>query len=180
MAKRILFALALIPALLFSSLFAMPVPTAHAAVAAGCGNSFLGLPAWYKYLDVGPQIDDAGATVPNGDPCAINGPRQDGKFHWEKAAGFIAVAIFEALLRIAALVAVVYVVYGGFRYITSQGEPEGAKSARDTILNALIGVVIAVAAASIVSFIMQQLTSPISTPNSGGTGTIEELRGRMT
>lgn len=167
MAKRTIFVLVLTSTFLFSSLFAMPAPTAHAEVAAGCGNSFLGLPAWYKYLDVGPQINDVGEAVPNGDPCAINGPRQDGKFHWQKAAGFVGIAVFEALLRIAAIVAVVYVVYGGFRYITSQGEPEGAKSARDTILNALIGVVIAIAAASIVSFIMQRLTAAEAPPAGG-------------
>lgn len=168
MMKRLLVGFAILSTLLISSVFVLPAERTY-AVAQGCTNSFLGLPAWYKYLE---------STGPP--ECDITGPKDGDKFNWPKAAGFVAIAVFESLLRVAALIAVIYVVYGGFRYIASQGEPENAKNARQTIINALIGVVIAVAAASIVSFIMQQLTSPISTPTSGGTGTIEELRGRMT
>lgn len=165
MVRRLLVALALTPAILFASLYVAPAQQA-AAVAQDCTKSFLGLPAWYKYLESTPWPE-----------CDINGPREtsdpSSPFNWPKAAGFVGIAVFEALLRIAALVAVVYVVYGGFRYITSQGEPEGAKSARETILNALIGVVIAIAAASIVSFIMQRLTAPETPPAGDSTGYFE-------
>jgi hypothetical protein len=50
-------------------------------------------------------------------------------------------------------VAVGYVIYGGIQYVTSQGSPDATKKAQQTIINALIGVVLAVLAASIVAFI---------------------------
>ena len=59
----------------------------------------------------------------------------------------------EILLRIAGLVAVVYVVMGGFKYMTSQGEPENLKQAQGTIINALIGLVIAMLATAVVNVI---------------------------
>lgn len=106
---------------------------------------FLGFPTWYKYLEL-----DAN--------CEVVGPaNSDGKFNWPLAAGYVGLAAVEILLRLAALFAVGFVIYGGFRYITSQGDPEGAKSARQTIINALVGLVIAIAAASIVAFIGNRL-----------------------
>ena len=65
----------------------------------------------------------------------------------------IALALLDDLIRIAALVAVGYVIYGGIQYSTSQGSPDATKKAQSTIINALIGVSMAVLAASIVAFI---------------------------
>ena len=45
------------------------------------------------------------------------------------------------------------VIYGGIEFIMSQGEPDKANKARGTVINALIGLVIAVAAATLVTFI---------------------------
>ena len=103
-------------------------------------TSFFGLPTWYKYLEVG-------------DNCAVkldfrNKPNQI----W-----LIALAIADILLWIAGFVAVLFVIYGGYKYITSQFDPEGTKNARDTILNALIGLAVAVLAAAIVNFVGRNL-----------------------
>lgn len=65
----------------------------------------------------------------------------------------IALSIIDILLRVAALAAVVFVIIGGIKYTTSQGSPDGTKSALNTILNALIGLVIAMAATALVMFI---------------------------
>ena len=51
------------------------------------------------------------------------------------------------------MVAVAFVIYGGFKYVTSQGEPEAYKSAQQTIINALIGIALAVLAVTIVNVI---------------------------
>ena len=61
-------------------------------------------------------------------------------------------AIVDILLRIVGLVSVGFVIYGGFRYITSQGEPDATKKALATVVNALIGMAIAIFAVTIVSF----------------------------
>ncbi len=124
--------------------YALPV---SAAVDAKCdtSSSFLGFPTWYKYLDLGAKGED---------PCAIIGPIGDDKgIDVAKAAPRIGLAIIEILLRISGMVAVAFIIYGGFRYLTSQGEPEAYKMAQKTIINALVGLVIAILAVTIVSFV---------------------------
>lgn len=129
----------------------VPVGTASAQTQttpseANCAETFLGLPTWYRYL----ELDEE---------CEIVGPRSNGEFDWARALGYVGVAVIEILLRLASVIAVIYVMYGGFRFITSQGEPDNAKAARETILNALIGLVITIAAATIIGFIARRLTS---------------------
>ena len=68
----------------------------------------------------------------------------------------IGLAIFEDLLRVAGMAAVAFVIYGGFRYTTSQGSPEQTGAALGTILHALIGLAIAIIAATSVAFIAKQ------------------------
>lgn len=104
---------------------------------------FLGLPYWYEYLPG--ERDALGKCVPTiawGDLISL----------WA-----IGLAIADILLRIVALVAVGYIIYGGFQYMTSAGSPDATKSAKDTIVNGLIGAVIAVFAVAIVSFIGNRL-----------------------
>lgn len=126
---------------------------ASARVGSDCNKSgsFLGLPAWYTYLDVGPE---------DGDSCAITGPKDnEGNFSWQKALPLIGLAVLEILLRLAGLIGVIFVIYGGFNYITSQGEPDKTKSSRQTIINALVGIAISIVASAVVSFIANTFTS---------------------
>jgi len=103
-----------------------------------CGASkFLGiLPTWYQYLD-----------FDNACNISIDLTKNPGDL-W-----LIGFAIIDILLRVAGLIAIGFVMYGGFRYVTSQGEPENLKAARNSIINALIGVAITVLATSVVGFI---------------------------
>lgn len=50
--------------------------------------------------------------------------------------------IIRLLLGIAGAVAVLFIIYGGYLYITSAGNSEQAEKGRTTLTNALIGVVI--------------------------------------
>lgn len=52
--------------------------------------------------------------------------------------------VIEWALGIAFIVAVVILIYGGFKYIISAGNEESAKTGRQAIFNALIGIVIIV------------------------------------
>ena len=54
---------------------------------------------------------------------------------------------------IAGIVAIGFVVYGGILYVTSQGSPDQTQKAQSTIQNALIGLVIAMIAVAVVSFL---------------------------
>lgn len=134
-----------------ASFLIIPIPLASAA---GClRDDVLGVPTWYKYFDA--ETDASGR-------CTVKLPTQRDQSGEEvtdvsKTVGRIAVAATEILLRIASFVAVGYIIYGGYRFILSQGDPENAKSARQTVINALIGLVISIAAGAIVSFVMRRL-----------------------
>jgi hypothetical protein len=101
------------------------------------GGNFFGLPHWYSYLH--------GAVDPNGHCSPTIGSIAD--------AWLIVAAIIEILLRIAAILAVMMIIYGAFSYVTSQGEADATKRARDTIVNALVGLAIAITSAAIIQFI---------------------------
>ena len=62
-------------------------------------------------------------------------------------------------LSIVGLVAVLFVIYGGFKYITSGGEEEKSHEARATVINALIGLVLALLAFTLVRIIAAAITA---------------------
>jgi hypothetical protein len=49
------------------------------------------------------------------------------------------------------------VLYGGFRYTTSRGDASGVKAAKDTILYAVVGVVVSIVAFGIINFVVKAL-----------------------
>src|SRR3546814_10141281 len=55
------------------------------------------------------------------------------------------------------LVAVIMLIVGGFRYVTSGGDANATKGARDTILYALVGLVVVAIAQAIVKFVLEQV-----------------------
>lgn len=65
----------------------------------------------------------------------------------------IALNIVDDILQIAGYVAFGFVVFGGFLYMTSAGQPEKATRARKTITYGLIGVVVAMSAVLLVNVI---------------------------
>lgn len=109
-----------------------------------------GIPVWYKYLPQEVVTNASGST------CELS---QRVAFDNLNVFLSIGLAIIEILLRVGALVAVGYIIYAGFMYLTSNGDPERAKNAKDTILNALIGLVIAIIATALVGFLGRSLAS---------------------
>ncbi|MDX1765647.1 MAG: pilin [Candidatus Saccharimonadales bacterium] len=64
--------------------------------------------------------------------------------------------ILQAVFAFAGFVSLVFVVIGGFRYVTSGGDPQKTAQAKDTILYSIIGLVIALSAFVIVRFAVGQ------------------------
>lgn len=112
--------------------------------AAGCKprGSFFGMPTWFKYLN-GDSVTDEGTGITS---CSV---RLNGLSDIWK----IVAAVVELLLRFASLISIGFVVFGGILYTVSQGQPDKTKQALRTIINALIGLAIAIVATAIVSFI---------------------------
>lgn len=133
--------------------------TRSPATAAACSdaNKFLGLKPWFAYLP-----DDSFDTDCSIKNTVIFWPTQDPNNNDKLVPGVlpqVVLAVVDGMLRIAALVAVVFVIAGGIQYMTSQGEPAKVKESLSAIINALIGLAIAVVAAAVVSFIGNSLTS---------------------
>jgi len=108
-----------------------------ASTACSAKGSFFGLPKWYAYLPLtkncSPQFNSLSDT-------------------W-----LVVAAIIEMLLRIAAIGAVFMVIYGGVSYTTSMGNPEETNKARSTIIYSLVGLLITISAALIVTFIANSI-----------------------
>jgi hypothetical protein len=58
---------------------------------------------------------------------------------------------------IAGIVAVIAIIYGGVRYTTSGGDAGNVKSAKDTILYAIVGLVVIIMAAAITDFVIKNV-----------------------
>lgn len=65
--------------------------------------------------------------------------------------------ILNAIIGIAGVVSVVFIVVGGIQYITSTGDPGKTKKAKDTILYALIGLIVCALSFAIVNFVISQI-----------------------
>ncbi len=73
------------------------------------------------------------------------------------------IRVINILLGVAFLVAVLFLILGGFRYIVSGGNEKTAEAGKKTVLNALIGIVIV-----ILSYVIVQVVS--RTVSSGASG----------
>ena len=59
---------------------------------------------------------------------------------------------------VVGIIAVIMIVYGGFRYITSGGDTTKVTTARNTILYAIIGLIVVALAQFIVKFVLKKAT----------------------
>jgi hypothetical protein len=109
-------------------------------------HTFFGLPVWYHYLNAAGKMTIDPATG----RCEFVSLRAG--FQVQDMA-LVGLAIIDILLRVSALIAIGYVMYGGFRMISAQGEPDSIKRAQQTMWNALIGLGISIASIGGVAFI---------------------------
>ena len=108
-----------------------------------CYKTFVGIKPWYQYLEVVPDSNGG---------CKINYEPEISQTILR-----IAVAIVDMLIRIAGIVAFVSLVLSGFRFVTSQGDPNKEKMARSAAINSVAGLVIAITATGIVAFVTRSL-----------------------
>ncbi len=62
--------------------------------------------------------------------------------------------VVDTMLFILGAIAVIMIIVGGIRYATSNGDASNTKAAKDTILYAVIGLVVAILAYAIVNFVV--------------------------
>ncbi len=64
--------------------------------------------------------------------------------------------IINVMLFIAGALAVIMIIYGGIRYITAHGDEKQVKVAKDTIVYSVVGLIIAIIAYALVTFIFNR------------------------
>ncbi len=69
------------------------------------------------------------------------------------------IKIINIALSVAGLIAVLFLIIGGFRYITSAGNEETAEQAKKIITNAIIGIVVIILSFVIVRVISSALAN---------------------
>lgn len=70
--------------------------------------------------------------------------------------------VIYVALSILGLIFLGHALYAGFKWMTAQGDEKQVTAAKDTIKNAVIGMIIVVAAYSLTTFVMGQLESVVS------------------
>lgn len=97
-----------------------------------CYASVLGFPAWYNGL----QCDEFGPQITKLNDIWI-----------------IVLNMIRWMLGIAAYAAALFIIWGGFKYIKSQGDPSAIANAKNTIFQAVGGLVIALVANLVVAYV---------------------------
>ena len=104
-------------------------------------------------------------TCTNSDPLTSSNPLSDGAKCSQSGSsvdnlfgdGGLFKTIANVLIYIVGAVAVLFLILGGLRYVTSNGDPKNVTAAKDTILYAIIGIVIAILSYAAVNFVITSL-----------------------
>lgn len=109
-----------------------------------CKHYFLGLPPWYKYLEVHQKVNTANGQV---DAACVP------ILHGINDIWLIGLALIEILTRLAVIIAIAYVIFSGLKYSESRGNTDKAAAAKNTLIDAITGLLIALTATAIIAFI---------------------------
>ena len=69
--------------------------------------------------------------------------------------GHLFSSITQLLLYLIGAISILMVVIGGLRYVLSAGDPKATAAAKDTILYAVVGLVLALSAYGIIHFVLR-------------------------
>ncbi len=99
-------------------------------------------------------------SLSNGVACAAPAETQNKTLFGN---GGIFQTIASILIFIVGAVAVIMLIIGGLRYVLSAGDAKNVTAAKDTILYAIIGIVVALLSFALVQFVVGSLNKSTST-----------------
>ena len=129
----------------------MTVMTPSTSQAAKCTNRVLTFPTWYRGLGE-TKGSGAKATCEIKSPADLtNVPKDErlSRYIWT-----IVLNVIEIAMLLVGYLAVGFIIYGGFIYITGAGASDKIVTGRKLILNAVIGLVISLFAVAIVNIVL--------------------------
>lgn len=74
-------------------------------------------------------------------------------------AGGVFTVAANTLIFVVGAVSVIYLIIGGLRYVISNGDSKNVTAAKETILYAIVGVVVAVISYALVAFVVNALAA---------------------
>lgn len=123
--------------MMLAGLFAVPLLVAGMVALVPSGDAYAQID---NGINGGIQSTNTGNV-----PTAING--QDG----------LIAKIVNVLLFVIGIISVIMIIIGGIRYATSNGDANSVTAAKNTILYAIVGLVVAIFAYAIVTFVVDQI-----------------------
>lgn len=123
--------------MMLAGLFAVPLLVAGMVALVPSGDAYAQID---NGINGGIQSTNTGNV-----PTAING--QDG----------LIAKIVNVLLFVIGIISVIMIIVGGIRYATSNGDANSVTAAKNTILYAIVGLVVAIFAYAIVTFVVDQI-----------------------
>lgn len=104
------------------------------------------------------------------DPYGLEGARSQSQYkESKKTLPEIAGSLISVALSVIGLVFLGLALYAGYKWMTAQGNEKDVTVARDTLINATIGIVLIVAAYSITTFIFTDVIGSLTGDGSGAT-----------
>lgn len=122
-----------------STLYVQPVAAADAS---SCESSFVGLPAWYRGLEMNSDCTPKS-------PSSTSGDAEVRKFIWHIVAN-----VTDMGVHIIAYITIAFILYGGFTFITSNGSSDKVAKGKNMILNAVVGLIICIVASAVIGFVI--------------------------
>jgi lysylphosphatidylglycerol synthetase-like protein (DUF2156 family) len=117
------------------------------AVAMVLTAGIIALPGAAVYAD----CDDSEMSIGNGAGCAQGGDTPSTLFGSEGIFN----TIVNVILFLVGAISVIMLIYGGIKYSISAGDTSKVTSAKNTIMYAIVGLVVSILAFAIVNFVIR-------------------------
>lgn len=92
-------------------------------------------------------------SIENGAACGAPTDAKENLF----APGGIFTTVANTLIFLVGAIAVIFLIIGGLRYVISNGDPKNVEAAKNTILYAIVGIVVAIISFAAVQFVITAL-----------------------
>ncbi|MFA5004361.1 MAG: pilin [Candidatus Saccharimonadales bacterium] len=104
------------------------------------------------------------AASPSSDVCSAIGSGADCKTSNGPSLTNVVRTVINVLSTIIGVVAVIMIIVAGLRYVTSGGDSNGVSGAKNTLIYAIVGLVIVAMAQFIVQFVLQKTSNTPTCP----------------
>jgi len=119
------------------------------------GLSVFATPAYAGTTNTAANCDPSTLSIDSGADCAKGNDTPDQLF----GAGSVFTMVSNVLLFLVGAISVIMLIIGGIRYVVSGGDQAQVTSAKNTILYAIVGIIIAFLAFAAVSFVSGQFST---------------------